>query len=57
MFVVAAWYAVAGWAFARYVMEVDAIWSVVVIAVFAAVGASFGSRIVAKTAPQEAASA
>jgi hypothetical protein len=56
MFVVAARYAVAGWAFATYVMEVDAIWSIVVIAGFAAVGASFGSRIVAKTAPQDVAS-
>src|SRR5271168_5105094 len=27
IFVVAAWYAAAGWAFATYVMEVDAIWS------------------------------
>jgi hypothetical protein len=51
MFAVAAWYAAAGWAFAIYVMEVDAIWSIVVIAGFAAVGAIFGDLMVKKTAP------
>jgi hypothetical protein len=51
MFAVAAWYAAAGWAFAIYVMEVDAIWSIVVIAGFAVVGAIFGDLMVKKTAP------
>jgi hypothetical protein len=46
MFVVGAWYAVAGWAFAGNVMQVDAIWSVVVTAAFAALGALFGRQLV-----------